>query len=98
MVGFYVDPPDCSKVEWLDKYGELYKGGISKFNEDEYHDLVFVDKKLPVCLVDNGLFKAAGIGFSLDETSHFNRPDGRSKIWYIVPIENLKEISNFPKP
>ena len=38
-----------------------------------------------VCVVDNGMFAAAGYAFSENEYNVFKRNDGRRKRWYIVP-------------
>lgn len=38
-----------------------------------------------VCVVDNGLFEAAGYCFSEAEFIEFRRNDGRPKRWFIVP-------------
>lgn len=38
-----------------------------------------------VCVVENGLFDAAGYCFSKEEFEEFQRPDGRPRRWLIVP-------------
>lgn len=44
-----------------------------------------------VCLVDNGLFKAAGVAFSPNEFRAFNSiGDTRLKHWFIVDKEVIK--------
>lgn len=36
-----------------------------------------------VCIVDNGMFEAAGYAYDENEFKAFNYPDGRNKIWLI---------------
>lgn len=36
-----------------------------------------------ICVVNNGLFAAAGYAFSEDELNVFRHPDGRPKRWFI---------------
>lgn len=38
-----------------------------------------------VCVVDNGIFEAAGYAFDQREFKDFSYPDGRPKRWLIVP-------------
>ena len=42
-----------------------------------------------VCVVDNGLFAAAGYAYSEDEYEVFSEPDNRRKRWFIVPNASL---------
>lgn len=86
-MGFYINPKDgSSKEDWLKKNGSLLVFGPSEFSWKD--DVEF----LPVCLVDNGPFTAAGIAFNEREFQAFNRPDDRPKEWYKVKKELLKEF------
>ena len=38
-----------------------------------------------VCVVNNGMFAAAGYAYSKGEFDAFNSPDGRSKTWLVYP-------------
>lgn len=44
-----------------------------------------------VCVVNNGLFEAAGYAFSPDELAVFAHPDGRPKRW--LSLTNAKELA-----
>lgn len=86
-MGAYVNPPNASKEEWLAYYGVELTEAPSTIDE--------VVGSLPVCLVDNGPFTAAGIAYSDRELKEFADPtDMRPKRWYWVPIPLLLEVSN----
>jgi len=83
-MGYYVNPEDGrSKEQWLEDEGELIN-----YNQAAY--LLTEGDRLPVCLVDNGFFTAAGIGYCLAEVEEFQRPCGRPKKWYSVPRKALE--------
>ena len=49
---------------------------------------------LPVVLVDNGMFTAAGVAFSKRDLEEFISPtDLRQKKYYLVPTDKLHEVS-----
>ena len=85
-MGYYIDPPDMSKEEFLRKHGTLMKEVPSEYD--------FSGDSLPICLVDNGLFTAAGIMYSQRELDAFKHPDGRPKFWFEVSREDLKPYYN----
>lgn len=88
-MGAYINPPNGDdKILWLMQYA----------TEARSHDPQTIlegcpEGSLPVCLVDNGAFQAAAIGFSADEVKAFAVPDGRMKLWYYAPIEKLHTVS-----
>jgi len=89
-MGIYINPKDKSKEEWLHnnavKEHSFLTSSSIKWEE-------IPENCLPVCLVDNGLFTAAGVAYSENEFDMFNDPsDRRFKLWYIVKIENLVEV------
>lgn len=52
-------------------------------------------KRIGVCIIDNGLFEAAGIAFSSNEADVFNNNDGRGKKW--LSLEREQVISLCPE-
>lgn len=83
-MGCYINPPDMSKEEWLVRNGKPFLGP-AKITQDT----------VPVCLVDNGIFTAAGVGFSEEEVEEFNNSsDRRPKTWYTVRREDVREVSD----
>lgn len=84
-MGMYINLISMTKEDWLALYGELFDFivGWGSLKEDY----------LPVCLVNNGMFTAAGICYSEKEFKAFLYPDGRAKKWYQAPISELHRIS-----
>lgn len=82
-MGCYVNPPSGEdKLAWLFNNGK--PTNVPKLTQES----------VPVCLVDNGMFMAAGVGFSQAEVAVFADPDGRDKMWFQVPREKLYEVSD----
>jgi hypothetical protein len=102
-MGFYINPVDGnSKEYWLNHYGSP----ISQINE--LKDYKFDGKFFPVCLVDNGMFTAAGIAYDKRELEVFSNPeDTRPKQWFEVNLDFIidpergaltgEELENFLK-
>ena len=84
-MGMYIDPPDGSaKEEWLAKHGDR-QNLIGRSWDDCPTD------KLPVILVDNGPFTAAGICYCEAEWNAFTLPDDhRMKVLFYVEETLLK--------
>ena len=81
-MGFYINPKDgTTKEQFLAEHGKELR------SVDNYF---FNGTHLPVCLVDNGWMTAAGIAFDQSELDAFNRPDGRPKVWFNVPLKALE--------
>jgi len=72
-MGYYINPEDMSKEEFLKLHGTPIRSVDVKSVPND---------TLPVCLVDNGLFTAAGIIYSSQEADEFLRVDGRRKQWF----------------
>lgn len=89
-MGYYIDPTDCTKEQWLLKHGTPVAGPPD-------WQAVHAAGALPVCLVDNRMFTAAGVAFSPNEQAAFARPDGRDKRWFTVPVSDLHAVGAIPK-
>ena len=80
-MGYYINPEDMSKEEFLVRKGLIL---------DEAPVVHEADDRTAVCLVNNGGFTAAGICFSADELVEFTNPkDYRPKRWYMVKNSDL---------
>ncbi|MBR3655258.1 MAG: hypothetical protein IKR34_02110 [Candidatus Gastranaerophilales bacterium] len=88
-MGCYIDPKNETKEEFLKREGEEVESDYITQN------FRFIKKqdKLPVILVDNGPFTAAGVAYIESEFERFTRYDNRPKRFYLVPIEKLKTVS-----
>lgn len=89
-MGYYIDPKDGTKESWLAQHGRPLPG------QPKWKAVVKTGE-LPVCLVDNRAFTAAGVCFSEREQEAFARPDGRRKFWFAVPIQDLIQVGAIPK-
>ena len=82
-MGAYINPVNQTKEEWLRDNGTRTNVPQS-FDEKPDH--------LPVCLVDNGPFTAAGIAFDQRELEAFTYPgDHRLKTWFWVETKKLMD-------
>jgi hypothetical protein len=85
-MGYYVNPVGMSKEQWLAKFA------IDEGNNPPSSVSVFPDT-LPVCLINNGFFTAAGIAYDDEELAAFADPtDPRQRRWYIVPKAELLKV------
>jgi hypothetical protein len=83
----YINPKEMEKEEWLIRNGrrvhtaeEAWAGSGPGY--------------MPVVLLDNGYFTAAGIAYSRSEFEYFANPDdARPKYWFIVDVEKLHKVS-----
>jgi len=76
-----------SKGELLPPFNKakaLIDDGAKVVNDNEYLENM-------ICVVENGLFDAAGYAFSENEYKVFKQPDGRNKIWLVHPM--AKELA-----
>ena len=85
-MGYYIDPPDCTKEEFLQKHGRPVAPSTIVWEK------LPIDLR-PVCLVDNSCFTAAGIAFSKGELNVFRYArDPRPKKWFLVHTTKLIEV------
>lgn len=85
-MGYYINPEEGTKEEWLDKYGTKLDGPPK-----EYWD----GKNIAVVLVKNPGFTAAAIAYKQEELEYFRdvtpaEGDYRPRIWFMVPVDLLK--------
>lgn len=83
-MGCYVNPQGQTKEQWLFVNGTKTDGPMP-----------ITETHLPVVWVHNGMFTAAGVGFSQDEVRAFSQPDDtRPKQWFYVERTKLREVSD----
>ena len=88
-MGYYINPKDCTKEQWLHENGEEIPPMLAE-------ELAAANgSHMPVVLINNGAFTAAGIIYDTDELMAFTGPgDHRPKIFYSVPREKLQPFCN----
>jgi hypothetical protein len=79
-MGSYINPANQSKESWLEENGTWSATPKTVTAEPGC---------LPVCLINNVMFTAAGIAYNDHELKAFSYNDGRSKLWYWVEVEKL---------
>jgi len=93
-MGLYIDPASGSKEDWLKEHGQLVKN-LQVFGPDasSQYEAIVGKGHLPVCLLNNRYFTAAGVAFSLQEFKAFlGGTDGRRHFWFTAPIEELAKL------
>lgn len=87
IMGYYINPKRQSKEQFLSEKGERLTKPPKWENVP--------DGFLPVALVDNGPFTAAGICYSERELACFSDDrDPRPIIFYMVSVEDLIPVSD----
>lgn len=97
-MGCYINPNDCTKEEFLAEHGELIYD-IDEFAENAENalflnfDSILKQNKLPVVLIDNLVFTAAGVCYNEMEFMAFTDPrDVRPKQLFLVNIKDLTDV------
>ena len=88
-MGCYIDPQNEDKEIFLAREGREVESDYISQN----YKTIKEKGDLPVVLVDNGPFTAAGVAYTEREFERFVRYDNRPKRFFIVPIYKLKEVS-----
>ena len=91
-MGCYVNPKGMSKEEWLTENGFPVSEGQARntMKNEAYRKEAGI---LPVILIDNGLFTAAGVAYCKEEFEAFTDPsDTREKLFFLCTIEDLREV------
>jgi hypothetical protein len=93
-MGCYVNPKESSKESWLK--GNAKERGPVQDPVPEFSS--FPAGTLPVILIDNGRFTAAGVAFSKEEYQEFTRLDDfRPRIIYEAKVADLLKVSDLEK-
>jgi len=94
-MGCYINPRNMTKEHFLGQFEmisgptDVWTGCIPTFEEFSKKGAV------PVVLIDNGMFTAAGVAFNEDEYDVFTRKgDVREREVYSVPVKDLNEVSD----
>ena len=82
-MGIYINPKEGTKEEWLAKHAKE----VNSITWD-----ILPKDILPVVLVDNGGFTAAGIAYCKSELEQFQYEDGRPKKWFLAKVEDLQKV------
>lgn len=86
-MGYYIETPiNKGKARYIvEHYGGELVLSPESFDFDSDDALV--------CVVENGLFDAAGIAYSPDERDQFNDPDDtRERVWLKLPKSKAIEL------
>lgn len=89
-MGCYINPVKMHKEDWLLVHATQLTAAPA------WHEVP--SGQLPVCLVFNPGFTAAGVAFNEQELIEFSDPgDPRPMIWYTAAIEKLRTVSDLDK-
>jgi len=84
-MGFYVNPRNKTKEQFVTNLKEI---DIMKFRDFDFDNA----QLYPLCLVDNGIFKALGIAYNKEEVIAFSEPDDdRPKRFFIITTDHLND-------
>jgi hypothetical protein len=68
--------------------------GVEEISQPKSYDSVPSDKAI-ICVVNNGMFEAAGYAFCKEEFEVFTRPDGRSKRWFLMDKQLVNDLTGY---
>ena len=86
-MGYYVNEDSTGKhigTSFEEKVKALLNDGGVQVNGEKFEPNL-------ICVVDNGIFAAAGYAYSEQEYQVFKNPDGRNKTWIVHP--KAKELA-----
>lgn len=89
-MGYYIEVPE--KKGKAKQIVDMY-GGRILLDPPEFKKLK-PDEAL-ICVVDNGIFDAAGFAFDEAEFNVFVQPDGRRKVWVIMNRAKACALTGF---
>ncbi len=89
-MGCYINPKDQSKESWLAKNAIIVvRDVVETFDYNDSQGLV------PVVLINNGAFTAAGVAYDADERDVFLAPDLRERMYFLVEIDKVRTVSPY---
>lgn len=91
-MGFYLNPTGVTREQFLAKHAML-------ITEEQFKAFVYSDEQtmMPICLVENRSFQAAGVAFNPRERDmmaareHEGIPDPRPRTYWLLPMNVLDE-------
>lgn len=84
-MGYYINPKQGTKEEWL-------AANATPITREEAAAFDFTSDLLPICLVDNYIFTAAGIAYDPQERNRFLHDlSARPRRWFSASKALLKE-------
>lgn len=92
-MGYYIETPKrLGKAEQLKT---MYGAEIISKVPTTFGDIP--TGKALICVVNNGMFEAAGYIYSEREFSEFSHPDGRHRDWVLMDLEIAQVQSGFKR-
>jgi hypothetical protein len=85
-MGYYINKTSTGKLLDRDKVQELIRDGAIIVTGNEFVPNL-------ICVVNNGIFEAAGYAYSENEYKAFREPDGRKRTWLVHP--QAAELSGY---
>jgi len=89
-IGYYIEVP--KNKDKAQQIVELY-GGRVVLKPPQFEDITPDDAI--ICVVDIGLFEAAGFAYNQRELHAFTIPDGRSRVWVIMSRKKACELTGY---
>lgn len=89
-MGFYIQVPD--RLKKARQLVSLHKAEI--IQRPQFFGSVPEGKAL-ICVIDNGIFEAAGLCYSEDEFEDMSTNDGRARTWVLMDKALAHELTGF---
>lgn len=87
-MGYYINPQNMSKEKFLTSNGITVPGNTLEWD-------AVPSGCLPVVLIKNPMFTAAGIAYCKEELTAFTNPnDRRPRIIFVVDIKDIIEVAD----
>lgn len=92
-MGYYINPKNQSKEDFLLNVGMIVPPHVVR----DYKYPLQKGGSVPVVLVGNDGFTAAGVLVDINEVERFmDREDDRPKLYFLVPIDELNVHAGLP--